>query len=113
MSRPLPQHGELWWAELADAGARPVVIISRDAAIIGRRRTMIAPCSTTIRGLPSEIVLEPGDDPVDRRCVIQLDAVTDVSVRILARPLGRLSDGRMRQLCAGLGVATDCPQLNC
>lgn len=104
----LPARGELWWADLADAGARPVVVLSRGAAIAGRRRTLVAPCSTVVRDLPSEVLLEPGEEPVDRLCAAQLDAVTDLPVAVLTRCLGRLSDEAMRRLCAALGVATDC-----
>lgn len=104
----LPAHGELWWAELDGAGGRPVVVLSRDAAIEGRRRTMAAACSTIIRGLPSEVILEPGEDPIDRRCVVQLDAVVDVHVRVLTHRLGRLSSDKVRRVCAALAVATGC-----
>lgn len=103
-----PARGELWWAELDEAGGRPVVVLSRDAAIAGRRRTMVAACSTVVRGLPSEVFLEPGEDPVHRPCVVQLDAVVDVNVRVLTRRLGRLSSPKMRQVCAALAVATGC-----
>lgn len=105
----MPAHGELWWADLQESGARPVVILSRNAAIRGRRRALIAACSTIIRGLASEVLLEPGDDPVHKPCVVQLDAITDVSLHVLTRRLGRLSSGRMRDICAALATAVDCP----
>lgn len=104
----LPARGELWWADLQDAGARPVVIVSRDAAILGRRRTLVAPCSTVVRALPSEVVLDPAREPVYRECVAQLDAVTDLPVTVLVRRLGRLSDEAMRAVCAALAVAAGC-----
>ena len=104
----LPARGELWWADLDEAGARPVVVVSRYAAIAGRRRTLVAPCSTIVRGLPSEVLLEPGEEPVDRLCAAQADSLTDLPVAVLARRLGRLSDEAMRQLCAALDVATGC-----
>lgn len=104
----LPTRGELWWADLDDAGARPVVVVGRDAAIAGRRRALVAPCSTVIRGLPSEVLLEPGEEPVHLFCAAQLDALTDLPVAVLTRRLGRLSDAAMRRVCAALGVATDC-----
>jgi mRNA interferase MazF len=53
----LPAPGEVWWCELPDIGQRPVVVLSRDAAIPRLRRAVVAPCTTTIRGLPSEVVL--------------------------------------------------------
>jgi len=104
----LPSRGELWWCELPGVGRRPVVVLSRDAAIPRLRRALIAPCTTTIRSLPSEVVLEPGDDPVPRPSSVNLDSVESVSVAVLVERLGRLSDERMRQVCAALEVAVDC-----
>lgn len=103
-----PERGELWWCELPEAGRRPVVVLSRDAAIPRLRRSLVGPCTTTIRGLPSEVVLEPGDDPVPRRAAVNLDSVESVSVAVLVERLGRLSDLRMEQVCAALAIAVDC-----
>jgi mRNA interferase MazF len=83
-------------------------VLSRDVAIPRLRRALIAPCTTSIRGLPSEVVLEPDDDPVPRRCAVNLDSVESVSVAALVDRLGRLSDARMREICAALEVAVDC-----
>ena len=74
----LPLRGEVWWCEPPEIGRRPVVILSRDAAIPRLRRALVAPCTTMIRGLPSEVVLEPGDDPVPRRSAVNLDSVESV-----------------------------------
>ena len=104
----VPRRGELWWCELPDVGRRPVVVLSRDAAIPRLRRTLVAPCTTTIRGLPSEVVLEPGEDPIGRRSAVNLDAVESVSTAVLVDRLGTLGDARMRDICAALEVAIDC-----
>ena len=104
----LPARGEVWWCELADVGRRPVVVLSRDAAIPRLRRTLIGPCTTTIRGIPSEVLLEPGDDPVPRTSVVNLDSVESVSLGTLVERLGRLSDERMRQICEALDIAVAC-----
>ena len=105
----LPRRGELWWCELPDIGRRPVVVLSRDAAIPRLGRTLIAPCTTTIRGLPSEVILEPGDDPVPLRTAVNLDPVESVSIAVLVDRLGTLSAARMREMCGALQVAVDCP----
>jgi mRNA interferase MazF len=105
---PAPVRGEVWWCELPEIGRRPVVILSRDAAIPRLRRALVAPCTTTIRSLPSEVVLEPGDDPVPQRSAVNLDSVESVSVAVLVERLGRLADTRMREVCAALSVAVDC-----
>ena len=104
----LPRRGELWWCEPPEIGRRPVVVLSRDAAIPRLRRALVAPCTTTIRGLTSEVVLEPGDDLVPRRSAVNLDSVESVSVGMLVERIGLLSDARMREICAALAVATDC-----
>ena len=104
----LPARGEIWWCELAEVGRRPVVVLSRDAAIPRLRRALVGPCTTTIRGLPSEVPLDPGDDPVPRRSVVNLDSVESVSLGALVERLGRLSDERMRQVCTALEVAVAC-----
>ncbi|GAB7144785.1 type II toxin-antitoxin system PemK/MazF family toxin [Mycobacterium riyadhense] len=82
--------------------------MSRDTAIPRLRRTLVAPCTTTIRGLASEVVLEPDADPVPRRSAVNLDSLESVSVAVLVSRLGRLGDDRMRDICAALEVAVDC-----
>ena len=104
----LPARGEVWWCELPEVGRRPVVVLSRDVAIPRLRRTLVGPCTTAIRGIPSEVLLEPGDDPVPRPSVVNLDAVESVSLATLVERLGRLSDARMRQICNALEIAVAC-----
>ncbi len=83
-------------------------MLSRDRAIHGRRLALVAPCTTTVRGLASEVLLTPAKDPVPRECVASLDSVEQVSVAVLVQRVGRVSDDRMRMLCAALAVAVDC-----
>ena len=68
----------------------------------------MAPCTTTLRGLRSEVVLEPGHDPVPRRSAVNLDSVESVPVAVLVERLGRLGSDRMVQVCQALEVAVDC-----
>lgn len=104
----LPARGEVWWCELPEIARRPVVVLSRDAAIPRLRRVIIAPCTTTVRGLPSEVTLDPSEDPIPRTSAANLDSIESVSVGTLTQRLGRLGDQRMRQICDALGVAVDC-----
>ena len=103
-----PRRGEVWWCELPKTSRRPVVVLSRDVAIPRLRQALVAPCTTNIRGLASEVRLEPGDDPVPRPSAVNLDLVESVSVAALVGRLGRLSDDRMREVCSALSVAVDC-----
>ena len=105
---PLPSRGEVWWCEIPQAGRRPVVVLTRDPAIPRLRRVLVAPCTTRLRGLPTEVVLEAGDDPVPQVSAVNLDSIEVVSVGALVECLGSLSGDRMRQVCAALAAAVDC-----
>jgi mRNA interferase MazF len=72
------------------------------------RRVTVAPCTGTVRGLVSEVELEPGEDPVPRPCVVNLDSVQNVPVDALVQRLGRLSGMKMREVCSALASAVDC-----
>ncbi len=93
---------------MAEVGRRPVVVLSRDAVIPRHRRALVAPCTTTIRNLPSEVVLEPEEDPVPLHCAVNLDSVESVSVAYLVERLGRVAESRMREICAALAIAVNC-----
>jgi len=105
----LPARGDVWWCELPAIGRRPVVVLSRDAAIPRLRRAVVGPCTTTIRGIPTEVRLEPPEDPVPLASVVNLDSVESVSIGTLVERLGRLSGDRMREVCEALRIAVDCP----
>jgi mRNA interferase MazF len=106
MARPM--RGEVWWCEPPQIGRRPVVVLSRDAAIPRLRRALVAPCTTTIRRLSSEVLLEPGQDPIPQLSAVNLDSIESVSIAVLVDRIGRLSDERMLQVCDALEVAVDC-----
>ena len=103
-----PRRGEVWWCELPEIGRRPVVVLSRDTAIPRLRRALVAPCTTTVRGLASEVLLEADTDPIPKTCAVNLDSVESVSVAVLVTRIGLLSDVRMTQICRALEVAVDC-----
>jgi mRNA interferase MazF len=83
-------------------------VLSRDAAIPRLGRALIGPCTTTIRGIPSEVRLEPTEDPIPRISVVNLDSIESVSIGALVERVGRLSDDRMRQICDALDIAVAC-----
>ena len=58
-----PMRGELWWCESPDAGRRPCVVLTRDAAIPRLGRVLVALATTNIRSLPSEVALDHLNTP--------------------------------------------------
>ena len=84
------------------------MVLTRDEAIPRLGRTLVALCTTTIRGLASEVVLEPGHDPVPRTTAVNLDSIQSVHISDLVQRIGRLSYVRMQEVCAALEVAVGC-----
>jgi mRNA-degrading endonuclease toxin of MazEF toxin-antitoxin module len=64
--------------------------------------------STARTDPPSEVPLDPTEDPVARTSVVNLDSVERVSIGTLVERLGRLSDDRMRHVCDALAIAVAC-----
>ena len=93
---------------VAEVGRPPVIVLSRDAAIPRFRRALVGPSTTTIRGFPSEVLLEPGEDAIPVASAVNLDSVESVALGTLVERLGRLSDERMHQICRALEIAVAC-----
>ena len=85
------KRGEVWWVELAPpASRRPVLLLSRNEAYAVRELVIVAPLTTHIRGIPSEVSL--GDeDGVPRACVVNLDTITTIAKASLREQLAVLS----------------------
>lgn len=86
---------------------RPVVVLTRDSAISYLSAVTVAPVTSTIRGVPSEVLLTE-DDGMKERCAINLHNVVTVSKVHLGRRVAMLSSERLRELCAALGFALGC-----
>jgi len=84
------QRGEVWWAELpAPAGRRPVVLLARDEAYAIRSLVTVAPITTRMRGIPTEVVLGRAEG-MPRRCAVNLDTITTIPKRMLTRRIAAL-----------------------
>ncbi len=95
----------MWLASLDKV--RPVVIMHRDFAGQRLAAVLAAPLTSTIRDVPTAVRLGT-QDGLDRDCIASLDNLTLVPRTSLVRPVGSLSDERMRQLCAALAIAVAC-----
>ena len=101
------RRGEIWWSEQAALGRRPVLVLSRDAVLPALARPLVAPLTTRVRGLPTEVALDEADG-VPQACVASLDNVQPLDASLLVQRIGRLGADRMREVCQALAVATDC-----
>jgi len=99
------RRGEVWLADLDKA--RPVIVLTRDP--LGRllHSVVIAPVTSTIRGLSTEVPLGP-DDGIRHPSVANLDNVQLLARHRFRRRIGRAQPATMVALCAALSVAVDC-----
>ena len=85
------KRGEIWWAELEPpAGRRPVLLLSRDEAYSVRELVTVAPVTTRVRRIPSEVFLSL-EDGLPKPCVVNLDTITTIAKASLRDRLTTLS----------------------
>lgn len=104
----LLSRGDVWsYRFKAPDKRRPVVIVSRDEAIEVLGTVLVAPVTSTIRDIPSQVILGSAEG-LERTSAASLDHLQCVDKAKLIRRLGRLAPQRMREICAALAVATGC-----
>ena len=86
---------------------RPVLILTRDSTLQYLTRVTVAPITSTIRSVPSEVALGP-DDGMNQPCAVNLHNLVTVSRNDVGKRLGRLSSSRMREMCAALDFSLGC-----
>lgn len=100
-------QGDIFWVDLPDRKPRPGLLITRSETIPVLHDLMVAPITTRIRQLPTEVNL--GElDGVPRPCVANLQHVDLIPKSALVRRAGRLAGGRWHEVCAALQVAIAC-----
>jgi len=86
---------------------RPVVVLTRDSAIAYLSTVTVAPISSTIRDVPSEVILDEGDG-MKAPCAVNLHNAVTISQNRLGRRVAQLSSLRMREICAALRFSLGC-----
>jgi mRNA interferase MazF len=86
---------------------RPVLVLTRDGAIGHLSTVTVAPISTTIRDVPSEVILDI-DDGMKGRCAVNLHNAMTVSRERLGKRVASLSHQRMQEVCEALRFSLEC-----
>ncbi|HEY6319184.1 MAG TPA: type II toxin-antitoxin system PemK/MazF family toxin [Acidimicrobiia bacterium] len=102
-----PQRGEVWWAEVAEAGRRPFLVLTRTRAIPVLHSVLAAPLTRTVRGIPTELALSP-EDGVPTECAASFDNLRAIPKDHLTERVCGLDPIRMLEACAALRTAVDC-----
>ena len=99
------RRGEIWWAKLMlPAGRHPVLLLSRNEAYAVRELVTVAPVTTRVRHILSEVPLGP-EDGLPRLCVVNLDTITTIAKRSLQERLVSLSSEKLKAVEAALYFA--------
>ena len=86
---------------------RPVLVLTRDSAIGYLSTVTVAPVTSTIRGVPSEVVLNE-EDGMKSPCAVNLHNAVTVSQQRMGKRVAQLSSARMNQVCAALRFSLGC-----
>jgi len=100
-------RGEVRWLELEEEGRRPVVVLTRDAAMPGLRNVVVALITRTTRGIDTEVELGP-EDGMPLRCAVSLDNLRTVPHVWLVETVAKLDAARMDETCRALVRSTAC-----
>ncbi|MBU1122322.1 MAG: type II toxin-antitoxin system PemK/MazF family toxin [Candidatus Omnitrophota bacterium] len=99
------RRGEVWWAKQPEPiGRRPVVLLSRDEAYRVRNAVTVVQVTTTIRGIPVEVLLGEKDG-LPKKCVANLDTLTTIRKAALLERICALRVEKMEQINKALKFA--------
>ena len=86
---------------------RPVLILTRQSAIGHLSTVTVAPITSTIRDVPSEVILDV-DDGMKSRCAVNLHNAVTISQERLGKRVAGLSHQRMQEVCAAVRFSLGC-----
>ena len=88
---------------------RPVLILTRTSALRYLTRVTVAPITTTVRNIPTEVVLDERDG-MRARCAVSLDNVVTVHRAAIGRRVSGLRPERLAEVCRAMEFALGCDE---
>ena len=103
------RRGEIWWADLPiPVGRRPVLLLSRNEAYQVRENVTVAPVTTRIRGIPTEVTLGPREG-LRRSGVANLDSIMTIQKGLLRIRIAKLPPSKVDAVNRAIKFALDLP----
>lgn len=103
------RRGEVWFVETGRGGDRPVLILTRDPVAARIGAVVVAQLTTRVRGLSSELALDPELDGVPSRCVASFDNIVTLPRSSFRSYVTTISEARLLEVCPALNAALGCP----
>lgn len=101
------RRGDIWFAA-TPGGDRPVCVLTRDSVADRIGSVVVAALTRTRRGIISELELTAAEDGVPTDCVVSFDNIHTLPRTAFRRPIARLSQSRLQQVCRTLAASTGC-----
>ena len=101
----IPAQGEVWWAEAEDK-RRPVLVVTRSEAIPVLTWIIVAPVTRTVRDIPTEIPVGPGQG-LPAESAASFDNLQPIRRTLLTHRVGALGHPRP-EICRALSALADC-----
>lgn len=93
-----------WYTFKPPDKKRPVLILTRDSAIAVLNSVTIAPITSTIRSIPTEVVLTK-DDGLPNTCAANIDNLQTVPKSNIGECIARLTTSKMKEAAAAVSFA--------
>lgn len=101
------KRGEVWDVDFpAPAGRRPAVLLTRDVILDRLANVTVAPVTSTIRGIPTEVAVDE-QAGLEHESVVSCDNVTTVPKRLCVRRRGRVDPETAGRIAAAVRLALD------
>lgn len=101
------KRGELRWYQFQKPDKkRPVLILTRNSILEYLGEVTVAPITSTIRDIPSEVLLGKNDG-MTRDCVINVDHIQTVSKSKIGVLISTLSEEKLVQVSKAIRFALD------
>jgi mRNA interferase MazF len=86
--------------------SRPVLVLTRELVRPHLNTVTVAPLTTTIRGLSTEVRCGP-ENGLEEQSAVACDHITTIPATSLGRQIGRLLDGQEADLTRAIHAAFD------
>lgn len=101
------KRGEIRWYKFSHPDKkRPVLILTRDSILEYLAEVTIAPITTTVRDIPSEVFLSKTDG-MPRECAINCDHLQSVSKGKIGTVITTLAPAKLSKVAQAIHFALD------
>lgn len=100
-------RGDLWWADVPGDKRRPVLVLTRERFIPRLTAVLVAPVTTTVRGIPTEVPMGPADG-MPQPCAANFDNTFTLTRGRLQERIATLPPARLDEVCHAYRFAAGC-----